>query len=55
MWGEEHSEDLGTDGKIIIERISRKKGCEYVDKIHVAQDRDQWRALMNTVKKFGVP
>jgi hypothetical protein len=27
--------------------------CEDVNWIHVAQDRDQWRALVNTVMKFG--
>jgi hypothetical protein len=28
--------------------------CETVNKIHLAQDRDQWRALVNTVM-FWVP
>jgi hypothetical protein len=26
-----------------------------VDRIHLAQDRDQWRALVNTMMKFLVP
>jgi hypothetical protein len=34
-----HSGDLGIDGKI---------GCEGVDWMHLAQDRDQWWALVNT-------
>jgi hypothetical protein len=28
----------------------RELGCEDVDWIHLAQDRDQWWALVNTVK-----
>jgi len=30
-------------------------GCEGVDWIHLAQDRDQWRALVNTVTHLRVP
>jgi hypothetical protein len=30
-------------------------GWEGVDWIHLAQDRDQWRALVNTVMNFQVP
>jgi hypothetical protein len=30
-------------------------GCEGVDWIHLAQDRDQWRALVNAVMNLGVP
>jgi hypothetical protein len=28
--------------------------CDHVDWIHVAQDRDQWRGLVNTVMNFRV-
>jgi hypothetical protein len=31
----------------------RETGCERVDWIHLAQDRDQWRALVNMVMKFS--
>jgi hypothetical protein len=30
-------------------------GWEGVDWMHVAQDRDQWRVLVNTVMDLGVP
>jgi hypothetical protein len=46
--GKNHSEDLGIDGKIKL-----KWGCVYW--IHVAQDSDTWRALVNTVMNLWVP
>jgi len=48
-WREEitQSEDLGVDEKIILDRILRETGCESVDWVHLAQDRDQWRAVVN--------
>jgi hypothetical protein len=30
-------------------------GCESVEYIHLAQDRDQWRSLVNTVMNLRVP
>jgi hypothetical protein len=33
----------------------RKIGWDGVDWIHLAQDRDQWRALVNTVMNIRVP
>jgi hypothetical protein len=30
-------------------------GWEGVDWIHLTEDRDQWRALVNIVMKLGVP
>jgi hypothetical protein len=32
----------------------RKINLESLDWIHLAQDRDQWWALVNTVMKLGV-
>jgi hypothetical protein len=33
----------------------RETGWDGIDWIHLAQDRDQWRALVNTVMKLRVP
>jgi hypothetical protein len=40
------------DGKIILRRIFRMWG---VDWIELAQDRDRWQALVNTVISIRVP
>jgi hypothetical protein len=33
----------------------RKIGWDGIDQIHLAQDRDQWRALVNMVMNLRVP
>jgi hypothetical protein len=33
----------------------REIGCEYVDWMYLAGDRDRWQALVNTVMNFRVP
>jgi len=33
----------------------RGKGCEVLGCMHVAQDRDNWRDLVNVVMKLRVP
>jgi hypothetical protein len=48
--GRDHSENLGINGKTILECM-----WEVVDWMHLAQDRDQWRGLVNTVMKLWVP
>jgi hypothetical protein len=40
---------------IIIKRDLREIGLDSMDRIDLAQDRDQWRALVNTVMNFRVP
>ena len=30
-------------------------GCEFLDWIELAQDRDSWQALLNAVMNFWVP
>jgi hypothetical protein len=50
----DHLRDRSVDGKIILERILKKR-CENVDWMYLAQDRDQWWALVNTVMDLQVP
>jgi hypothetical protein len=38
-----------------INMDSKDIECEGVDWIYLAQDRDRWRALVNTVMNFVVP
>jgi hypothetical protein len=33
----------------------RKVGWKGVDWMHMAEDKDQWRALVNTVMNFWIP
>ena len=50
----DHLEDLGRDGRIIkIDlRDVRMGGLEWID---LAQERKEWRALVNSVMNFVVP
>jgi hypothetical protein len=52
--GRNHSEELGVDGKIILEWILGK-WWNAVDWFHLAHNRGQWRALVNTVMDLRVP
>jgi len=45
--GRDHSEDLSVDGKIILR-------WKIVDWLYLSQDRDQWRAVVNTVMNLQV-
>jgi hypothetical protein len=47
-------EDPGVDGRIILKRIFERLG-EGVDWIDLAQDRDRWRAVVNTIMNLRVP
>jgi hypothetical protein len=46
----DHWEDLDN-----IKMDLREIGCNGMDWIDLAQDRDQWRALVNTVMNLRVP
>jgi hypothetical protein len=49
-------EDPGVDGRIILKWIfERLDGRGAMDWINLAQDRDRWRALVNTVMNLRVP
>jgi hypothetical protein len=45
-------EDLDVDGRIMLKYILGKEDGG-VDWIHMAQDRNQWRALVNMVMNLG--
>jgi hypothetical protein len=51
----DYSEDVGVDWKIILEWILREIEWGGMDWMHLAQDRDQWRALLNTVMNLWFP
>jgi hypothetical protein len=46
---------LGHRWEDTIRTDLRETGSEYVDWIHLAQDRDRWRAPVNTVMNLLVP
>jgi hypothetical protein len=49
----DHWEDEDVDGRTILKWIlEREDGMDWID---LAQDRDQWRALVNTVMNLRVP
>jgi hypothetical protein len=49
------SGDQDVDGSIILRWIFRKMERGRGDWMEFAQDRDSWRALVGTVRDFGVP
>jgi hypothetical protein len=58
-WGNpkrrDHLEDPGIDGRIILRWIFRKWAGRGMNCIDLAQDRDRWWALVNSVMNLQVP
>jgi hypothetical protein len=52
--GRDYLEDLGMDGKIILELILGEKGWGVVDWMPLAWNRDCWWAVVNTVMNLQV-
>jgi hypothetical protein len=50
----DHWEDQEGSGWIILKHIIREIEWDGMDWIDLAQDRDQWRALVNIVMNFRV-
>jgi hypothetical protein len=52
--GRDPSKDLGVDGDNIRMDL-REIGWKGMDWIHLANGRDQWRALVNTIMNLQIP
>jgi hypothetical protein len=50
----DHLIDLGVDGRIILKWIFERLDWGGIDWIDLAQDKDRWRALVNTVMNLRV-
>jgi len=48
-------EDIASYGNIILKRILTDIGCECLDRVNLAKDRNQWRNRANTIINLGVP
>jgi hypothetical protein len=56
LMGRGHSEDLSIVRRIILEWMLKKEvGWEGLDWTHLAQDRYQWRTLVDTLMNVRLP
>jgi hypothetical protein len=53
-WREEIIRKTQTELRDNIKMVLREIGFGRTDWIHLAQDRDKWRALVNTVMNFWI-
>jgi hypothetical protein len=51
----DHQEDQDIGEWTILKWIIREIGWDSMDWIELAQDRDHWRALLNTLMNLRVP
>jgi hypothetical protein len=51
----DHWEDKDVGGWTVLKCILERLGWDGVDLMDMAQDRDQWRALVNRVLNLRVP
>jgi hypothetical protein len=52
--GKDHLEDQGVDGRMGSKWTSGRLAGRGVEWIHLAQDRDRWRAVVNAVMNLRV-
>jgi hypothetical protein len=50
--GRDSLEDSGIDGRIILNWILGEIGLDDVDWIYLSQDRNHWRAVVNSVMRL---
>jgi len=50
----DHLEELGVDGRIILEWILKKQGIKMLGWIHLAPDKYQWWAFLNMIMNLWV-
>jgi len=53
--GKGYLEAIGIGGRMDGWNESSNRRCKGVDWIHLAQDRDQWRGLVNATMNFRFP
>jgi len=49
----DHVDDRSVDGRIILKGALKNGDEEDMDCIHLVEDRDRWRALVNAVMNLG--
>jgi hypothetical protein len=47
----DYLEDPGVDGRLILNWVLQETGCDDMECIHLAQNRDNWRILVKTLIK----